>query len=133
VAKLALFDVAQDKWLEFDQDTDLCIEYLDKEAAGELSKAVDKLCVRTGGDRMAVWNQKLGERCLKGWRKRADTGNPGLTFPDGSPIPFTPENRDMLMKRCREISLFVNENAVNPGIFLDQQADGEARDEAKNG
>lgn len=120
MAKVAIFDEEQVKTFEFDEDTDVDLKYLTKEEARELNKAVEKIVNRTGTDWSVVWNQKLGEAVVKGWRHRTIADHPGFTLPDGTPISFTPENRDMMMKHCREFSLFVGENTVNAKEFLDR-------------
>lgn len=120
MAKVAIFDEEQVKTFEFDEDTDVDLKYLTKEEARELNKAVEKIVNRTGADWSVVWNQKLGEEVVKGWRHRKNADHPGFTLPDGTPIPFTPENRDMMMKHCREFSLFVGENTVNAKEFLNR-------------
>lgn len=133
MAKIAMFDDEQRRWLRFDEDTELLIRYLDKAAGLELSKKADKISARTGMPHIECWNRLLAETCLLGWRKTDDHDHPGLTTPNGVPIPFTPENRDRLMKGCREISLFVSENAINAGVFLERDQEMEAREDGKNG
>jgi hypothetical protein len=132
MAKVAIFEDAQQRWIDFDEDTEVLIEYLDKPAALELSKEVDKLVARTGSDRMPIWNQKLGERVVKSWRKRTDHNHPGLIRPSGEPIPFTAENRDMMMKHCREFSSFVGENSIDAKVFLEIQRQPEEQEKIKN-
>jgi hypothetical protein len=126
MAELALFDDLQKRWVQFDEDTEFQVSYLSKEEALELNKEVDKIVSRTGSDRSVVWNQKLGQRTLHGWRKVTDHDHPGLKFPSGQPIPYTPANRDMLMKRSREVSIFVGETVIDAQVFLEiEQAAGE--------
>lgn len=133
MAKVAIFEESPLRWLEFDEDTDIALEYLSKEEGTALNKDVEKIVNRTGSDWASVWNRKLGERVVKGWRNRNDTSQSGLTFPNGTPIPFTPENRDMMMKSCREFALFVGENAINAKVFLDLSNKPAEAAEIKNG
>lgn len=120
MAQVAIFDEEQIKTFEFDEDTDVELAYLTKEDAAKLNRNVEKIVNRTGADWALVWNQKLGERVVRGWRNRTKPDHPGFTLPDGTPLSFTPENRDMMMKRCREFSLFVGENTVNAKEFLNR-------------
>jgi len=132
MAKVAVFTDDQRRWLEFDEDTELFVSFLSTEKGRELSKEVDKLTVRSGGDRSVIWNRKLGEKVLHGWRHKTRADHPGLTLPDGSPIPFTPESRDLLMVQCREISMFVSENCLDSKIFIEEQKQADRREETKN-
>jgi len=119
MAKVAIFDDTLQKWIEYDEDTEVLIQYLPKEAAKELSAKVDKIVNRTGSPWAQVWEQKIAEAAVKGWRQMGNHSHPGFVLPDGSPIPFTPENRDMMMKRCREFSTFVTDNAIDAKIFME--------------
>jgi len=120
MAKVAIFTEEQIKTFEYDEDTDVDLKYLTKEEAQELNKKVDKIVNRAGSDWAKVWNQVLGEAVVRGWRNRFDPDQPGFTLPDGTPLPFNAENRDMMMKSCREFSLFVGENTVNATEFLNR-------------
>jgi hypothetical protein len=129
MAKVAIFTEKQSKHIQFDEDTEVLITYLDKPAALELNKDVDKICKRTGSDWTNIWNQKLGEATIKGWRNINNHDHPGLTLPDGTPIAYNDTNRDMMMKNCREFSIFINETAVDGKAFLEiQQAAAEKAD-----
>ncbi len=120
MAKVAIFSEEQIKTFEYDEDTDVDLAYLTKEAAIKLNKEVDKIVNRTGADWSVVWNQKLGEAVVRRWYHRTDPDHPGFALPDGTPLPFNAENRDMMMKRCREFSMFVGENTVNATEFLNR-------------
>lgn len=132
MAKCAIFDDEQTKVIEYDADTDVVLAYLTKEEAVKLNKDVEKIVSRTGADWSLVWNQKLGERVVKGWYNRFDANHPGFVMPNGTPIQFTPENRDMMMKRNREFSLFVGQNTVDAQVFLDLKEEAKDKQEAKN-
>jgi hypothetical protein len=119
MAKLGIFTESPQRWLQFDEDTEVLLSYLKKEQALQLSKDVDKILSQTGSDRTVVWNQKLGALVVHGWRNMKNHDAPGFTYPDGSPIPYTPENRDLLMRSCREFSIFVGENTIDPKIFME--------------
>jgi len=132
MAKVAIFDDTPKTWVQFDVDTEVLIAYLSKEDALELSKKVDKIVSRTGADRSSVWNQKLGELTVHGWRKIEDSSHPGLTTPRGVPIPYTPANRDLLMKGCREFSVFVGETCIDASVYLEISQQVEEPEAIKN-
>lgn len=132
MAKVAIFDDEQIKTFEYDEDTDVILAYLTKEEAVKLSKEVDKIVSRTGSDWSQVWNQKLAEKVVKGWHHRTDPDHPGFVLPGGCPIIFNAANRDMMMKRNREFSLFVSQNAVDGKAFLELKAAAEEKQETKN-
>lgn len=132
MAKLGIFDETPKRFIQFDEDTEVLLSYLGKEEALELSKQVDKIVSRTGADRVKVWNQKLGEQAVHGWRHLQNHDLPGFTYPDGRPIPFTPENRDLLMKSCREFSVFVGEQVIDARVFMEIEAQASEGEEIKN-
>ena len=131
MAKVAIFDEEQILDLEYDGDTNVLLLYLTKEEAVKLNKDVDKIVQRTGSDWSMVWNQKLGERCVRGWYNRLVEGHPGFVMPDNTPIPFNDANRDMMMKRNREFSLFVGQNAVDGSLALEMKEAAEGKKEVK--
>jgi hypothetical protein len=132
MGKVAIFDEEQVKTFEYDEDTDVTLSYLTKEEAVKLNKEVDKIVARTAADWTLVWNQKLGERVIKGWNHRTNRDHPGFIMPNGTPIPFNPVNRDMMIKRNREFSLFVGHNAVDPQVFLELKEETQESQEVKN-
>ncbi|GEM_PF-4814935 len=132
MAKIAIFDDTPRRWVQFDVDTEVLVSYLDKEAALELSKKVDKIVSRTGTERSKIWNQKLGELTVHGWRNIDEHGKPGLKTPRGVEIPYTPANRDLLMKGCREFSIFVGETCIDAAVFLEMEQAAAEAEETKN-
>lgn len=134
MGKVAIFDVPPVKTFEYDEDTNIDLEFLRKEDAQELNKEVDKIVARTGSDWNKVWNACLGRRVVKDWRHRTQADHPGFVLPDDTPIPFTEENLDMMMARNREFSIFVGENTVNAKEFLAAKVkSGKELREAKKG
>jgi hypothetical protein len=133
MAKVAIFDDTPRRCVQFDEDTEVRLSYLSKEEALALNKEVDKIVSRTGADRSVIWNQKLGQRCVHGWRNMSDHSHPGLVYPDGRPIPYSDANRDMMMKSCREFSIFVGENCIDPQVFLEIEQAAAQEEEIKNG
>lgn len=130
MAKIGIFDEQKQQWVQIDEDTEVLIRFVDKEELNALNRKADKTARLTKGDVSVIGNRLLGEVAVFGWRKLSDHNHPGLLDAKGNPIPFTAENRNMLMKRCREFSNFVNETAIDSSVFLemetekkDQQAD----------
>jgi hypothetical protein len=135
MAKVAIFEGTQKRWVQFDEDTEVLVEYLDRPAAIALNKEVDKMTARSGGDRQIIWGRELGRRAVHGWRhtdQAKHQDHPGLTLPDGTPIQFNDANRDLMMKSCREFSLFVNETAIDAQVFLDLDRQAAEKAEIKN-
>jgi hypothetical protein len=137
MAQVALFTEAPQGWIQFDEDTEVLIEYLDRPAAIELNKAVDKIVARTGGDQQIIWGRELGKKAVHGWRnidQEHNPGHPGFVLPDKekTPIQFNDANRDLMMKGCREFSIFVNGNAIDAGVFLEINKKNQEKQVAKN-
>lgn len=123
MARLGLFDGEQKQWIQFDEDTEVLLGFVDKEELNKLNRLADKQARLTKGDVTVIGNRLLGERAVFGWRKCSDHTHPGLMTANGTPIQFSATNRDMLMKSCREFSNFVNENAIDSAVFLESAAD----------
>lgn len=134
MARVGLFEETPSKWIQFDEDTEICVRFISKEEAQALSKKSDKLVKLSGGDALSVWNQLIADKAVVGWRNIHDHSHPGLLDAAGRAIPFTAENRDMLMKKCREFSLFVSDNCTDSKAFLeDEQQKSREHESIKNG
>lgn len=135
MAQVAIFEEKVKRWVRFDEDTEVFLEYLDKSAARVLNKDVDKIVARTGSDWQKIWEQKVGEKTVFGWRhidQKKNPDHPGILLPGGAPLHFSAENRDLMMRSCREFSMFVGSTTIDASIFLEQQQEAEERVEAKN-
>lgn len=135
MAKLGLFNDAQQRWFRFDVDTEVLIRFLSREELTAIIKKAAKRAKLSGADSDQLANIMTGKAAVLGWRKITNQDHPGFLDGQGAPIPFTPENRDLLMRRCREFSNFVNETAIDSAGFLadaDDVDEEEDLDEAKN-
>lgn len=129
MAKIGIFDEQKQQWVQIDEDTEVLVRFVDKEELNALNRKADKTARLTKGDVSVIGNRLLGEVAVFGWRKITDHSHPGLLDANGNPIPFTTQNRDMLMKRCREFSNFVNETAIDSSVYLEMQSDNERNQE----
>ena len=116
MAKLAIFDDARERWVQFDEDTEVLIAYLDMKALAKAEEKADKKARLSKQNPKLVFNQKLGEVAVKGWRKIGEPGHPGIIV-KGRPLEFSAENRDMLMMRSVEFARFVNTSCVDSELF----------------
>ncbi len=128
MGKLGIFDEERSKWIQFDEDAEVLVGFISKEELDKLSTKASKAARLSGQNEKEVFNRMLGRSAVQGWRKVDDYNHPGLIV-KGQPLSFTPENVDMLMKRSLEFSAFINENAINSKLFLDEE---EEREETKN-
>lgn len=129
MAKIGIFDEQKQQWVQIDEDTEVLVRFVDKEELNALNRKADKIARLTKGDISVIGNRLLGEVAVFGWRKITDHTHPGLMDANGHPIPFTNLNRDMLMKRCREFSNFINETAIDASVYLEMQSDAEHHQE----
>lgn len=123
MARLGLFEGKQQKYMDFDSDTEVLIAFLDKEQIMAIRKKGSKQARLSGGDEDVITNRLIGEAACLGWRKKTDHNHPGLLTSTGVAIPFSNENRDMLMKKSREFSNFVNDAAMDSIAFLEDETD----------
>jgi len=128
MAELGVFDEPKDKWIQYDEDTEVQIRHIGKEELRKINLKAAKTAKLTGVDSVAINNKMVGRAAVLGWRKIDDHSHPGLKM-KGQPLPFTQENIDMLMRRSLEFSNFVNENCLDSKLFLDEI---EEKEETKN-
>ncbi|MBI5634858.1 MAG: hypothetical protein HZA15_15430 [Nitrospirae bacterium] len=125
MAGLTFKDTARQKWIQFDSDTEVCIELITKPALREIAKKASKRAKLTGEDSADLSDRLLGRAAVKGWRKIGAPEHPGLLV-NGEPFPCTPENTDMLMTKSLKFSRFVNE------MCLDEDEFDESGEDEKN-
>jgi len=128
MGEIGIFDDERKKWIQFDEDTEVLIRFIDRRELRKIQSKAEKTARLTGADADEIANRYLGRSAVLGWRKINDHSHPGLMI-QGRPLPYTPENVDMLMTRSLEFSKFVNEHCVNSKIFLQED---EEIEEVKN-
>lgn len=126
--ELGIFDEEKTKWIQYDEDTEVCIKHTGKEVLKAINTKAAKIAKLTGADYGGVNNKLLGRATVHGWRKIDDHNHPGLMLKK-QPLSFTPENIDMLMKKSLEFSNFVNENCLDSKLFLNSE---EEKEDTKN-
>jgi len=128
MSELAIFDDERKKWIQYDEDSEVLIKHINKEELQKISQKADKAAKLTGSDRANIFSRLLGRASILGWRKIDNHAHPGLML-KGQPLQFTPENIDMLMQKSLEYSIFVNENAIDSKLFLEEEKE---KEELKN-
>ena len=128
MGKLGIFNDERSKWIQFDEDTEVLVRFIGRQELRKMQRKAEKTANLIGVDVNDILNQKLGRAAVLGWRKMNDHKHPGLIIKD-QPLPYTPENIDMLMTRSLEFSKFVNDNAVDSKLFLEEEKETE---ETKN-
>ena len=120
MAKIGLFSGSREQWVPFDQDTEFLIKFLPLSERRSIAERAEAAAARTRRNRSLVVAQQIGRVACLGWRHITKPGHPGLTCPDGTPIPFTPENLDMLMEHVSEVNNFILEACADSATYLDQ-------------
>lgn len=120
MGKLGIFDEEKNKWIQFDEDTEILIKLITKEGLRRIIQKSNKRAKLTGEDTADISDIMLGRDAVLGWRKINDHDHPGLIV-NGQPLPFIPENIDMLMKKSLAFSRFVNEYAMDEVTFLKEE------------
>jgi hypothetical protein len=106
----------------YDEDTEVLVRHINKEALAELMKKADKAAKKLGGKESILYDIFLGRAAVLSWRKKDEHTAPGFLTPDGSPLQFTDDNRDKLMRHVREFSSFVFNVATSSESFLDKES-----------
>ena len=122
MAKIGVFETSPRKWFPFDSDTEVNIEYIDKARVNTIlmngAEAAKKMKAKSG----AIQDVYLGKAAVHGWRKVGGENHPGFLLPNGDPIPFSPENRNMLMTKSQQFSEFVYRTCTDENKFLEDDS-----------
>lgn len=124
MAKVGIFDTPPQKWFKYDDDTEVLIQFVDKDAMAKLVRSGEDAAKKLKEDSNVLLDVFLGKKAVLDWRhvdQEKCPGHPGLVLPDGSPIPFNGENRNMLMRRCSAFARFVLAKAATESGFLEDQ------------
>ncbi|HDH51215.1 MAG TPA: hypothetical protein ENH31_00325 [Nitrospirae bacterium] len=114
-------------WIEFDEDTEVLLEYTEKDDLEEIRAIANKQAKLARTDNTeGIFNVLLGKRKVKDWRKRSDHSHPGLLV-NGEPFPFSEENVVFLMKRSLDFSSFVNETCLRYKNFDQAEREREVK------
>jgi hypothetical protein len=119
MAQLGIFENAPKKWVQFDSDSEVSLQYVDKEQLGKLIKQANEVSQKIKTPQGTAYDMFLGKTAVHGWRNINDHSQTGLMLPGNIPIPFTPGNRNMLMIKSRDFSEFVFQKCTNASLFLD--------------
>lgn len=124
MAKIGIFNEAPQKYIQFDEDTEVLIRFVDKEELAGLIRKANEVAQKVKTPQNMAYDMFLGKKAVLGWRNIKDHNHPGLLLPGGEPISFTPENRNMLMTRSRDFSEFVFQKSTNSALFLESAPEG---------
>lgn len=117
--KIGIFETPPQKWFPFDKDTEVLIGYIEKSQLNDIllkgADAAKKMKAKSG----AVQDIFLGKAAVFGWRQIENHDQPGMLLPDGSPLPFSPENRNLAITKSQRFSEFVYRTATDETNFLD--------------
>jgi hypothetical protein len=136
MGNIAVFKEAPQKWLQYDIDTEVLIEYQSKKALDDIRKKGRKIArINRIEDLEGIINQLTGRAAVKGWRKTTDHKHPGLMI-DNKPLEFKTENIDMLMEVSTDFSFFVNTSCIDSKLFLgdyEEETETATEESEKNG
>lgn len=117
--KIGIFETPPQKWFAFDKDTEVLIQYIEKSALNDIlmngADAAKKMKAKVG----AVQDIFLGKAAVSGWHKIENHDEPGMLLPNGDPLPFSPENRNLAITKSQRFSEFVYRTATDETNFLD--------------
>ncbi len=119
MAELGIFDDEKEKWIQFDEDTEILIAFLPKEDLKSIIRKAEKTSRLSGESSIDIANLNIAKKVVKVWRKIRDHSHPGLML-KGQPLPFNEENIIMLMKRSYEFSNFIQEYSTNVRFFMEE-------------
>lgn len=117
--KIGIFETPPQKWFPFDKDTEVLIQYIEKAKLNVIlmngADAAKKMKAKSG----SVQDIFLGKAAVFGWRKMDDHDHPGMLMPNGDPLPFSPESRNLVITKSQRFSEFVYRIATDETKFLE--------------
>ena len=131
MAKVGIFDTPPSKWFKFDSDTEVLLRHIDKGAVNTIlmrGAAAAKTMKAKAGHVQDIF---LGKEAVLGWRQVGDENKPGFLLPDGTPFPFSPENRNRLMTKSKRFSEWVFRLCSDDQQFLEEEPEELAGDDLK--
>ena len=124
MAKIGVFETPPRKFFQFDQDTEVELEFISKDRMNKLLKRADEGAKKLKTSQPLIYDMFLGKAAVHNWRhvdQEKNPGHPGLVLPGGAPLPFNGDNRNMLMEKCAEFSSFVFRTSTSSAMFLDEE------------
>jgi hypothetical protein len=116
-------DTAKTKWLQFDEDTEVCIQLITKPMLRDISKRAAKRAKLTGEDQGDIADKLLGRAAVKCWRKVGAHDEPGFIV-NGQPFGHSIDNADLLMAKSLKFSRFVNDTCIDEDEFAGDSKNG---------
>ncbi len=120
MAKIGVFEEAPQKWFKFDSDTEVLLKHIEKGRINAIllqgAEAAKKMSAKSSD----VQDIFLGKEAVFGWRKVDAHKEPGFLLPDGSPLPFTAANRNLLMTKSKRFAEWVFNVCSNDLAYLDE-------------
>ena len=123
MAKVGLFDAPPRKWFPYDSDTEVELEHISKDRMNKIVNKAEDAAKKTGSAQGMIYDMFLGKAAVHGWRhidQAQNPGHPGLLLPNGNPLCFSDDNRNLLMKGCAEFSGFVYRTCTGSLNFLEE-------------
>ena len=121
----ALVTQPKKTWVEF-LDTEVLLEFLSVDELDAIrknnttytfqsSRGQSGKIEKTDSEGLVL---ELGEKAVKDWK--------GITL-EGKPLPFTPENRDLLMTKWPQFSSFVAEASTDIAVFAEKERESDEK------
>lgn len=121
MAKVGVFDAEQKKWFRYDSDSEVLLKYIDKGRVNTILMRGAEVAKSMKAPAGAMQDILLGKEAVFGWRKVDAPDEPGLQFPDGTTMPFTPDNRNRLMTKSKRFSEFVYGTCTDENRYLEDE------------
>jgi hypothetical protein len=123
MAEVMIFEGSKEKYILFDEDTEVLLRHIDAAKLRKLRAKGQKMANLGGGAEAEHNNRLIGEEAVQGWRHVDQVkfpGHPGFIM-QGQPVPFNEVNRNKFMGHWLKFSNFVNENTTDSESFAEQE------------
>jgi hypothetical protein len=126
MGEIGIFDEPRQEWIQFDEDTEVLMEFMPKDELKKMTQEAEKIARKTRQDVNEILGPRVVKRVVKNWRKIDAEGrpavpeHPGFTI-GGKPLEFNVENALMLHARSYEFFHFIQEYASNARYFIEAE------------
>lgn len=119
MAKVGLFDTPPRKKFQYDEDTEVLIEYISKARVNTILMKGAEAAKKVKATTSSLQDIFLGKSAVHGWNLIGDETKPGFALPDGTPLSFNPANRNLMMTKSQKFSEFVYRICTDETKFLE--------------
>ncbi|QXE89967.1 hypothetical protein KP001_16300 [Geomonas subterranea] len=119
MGKVGIFEEQPQKWFQYDNDTEVLLQHVEKSRLNTILMQGAEEAKKMRAKASDVQDIFLGRAAVLNWRKIGTDDEPGFQLPDGSPFPFSTDNRNRHMVKSKRFAEFVFRVCTDELQFLE--------------